>query len=98
LLPAAIVCIGSAEFESRNMVRNTSVLIIIVDEFKSGTEAKAGGIWPLLDAVCGLFVVELAGVIYEVRKFSPIESAERVVAFGLELNADEAAYQETSGE
>lgn len=98
LLPVAIVCVGSAAFESRNMVRNTSVLIIIIDEFKSGTEAQAGGIWPLLDTVCGLFVVELAGVVYEVQKFSPIESGERVVAFGIELNAGEAAYQETVDE
>jgi hypothetical protein len=104
-LPSAVVCIGSGEFESNGLVGNMSVLIIVIDQFKAGTEAKAGGIWPLVDSVCASFMPqvgagaapvmpEIDGVEYELKSFAPIESSERVVAFGIELNAALSAEYE----
>lgn len=108
-LPCAVVCIGSADFESSGLVSNKSVLVIVVDEFKAGTDAKAEGIWPLVDSVCASFMPQVEegkvpempvidGVEYELKSFSPIDSAERVVAFGIELTAAEAAFYEIDEE
>jgi hypothetical protein len=104
-LPAAVVCVGNAEHESSGLVRNLAVLVIVIDEFKGKTEAKAAGIWPLVDSVCASFMPQVTpgavpvmpvidDVEYELKSFSPIESGERVVAFGIELNAAEAAFYE----
>lgn len=105
VLPAAVVCIGSAGFESSGLVRNKSVLIVVIDEFKVKTDARAAGIWPLVDSVCASFMPQVTprtapvlpiidGVEYELKSFSPVESGERVVAFAIELNAAEAATYE----
>ena len=102
ILPAAIVCIGNGAFESFGLVRKPSLLIIIADNFKADTEAKAEGIWPLLDKVFASFVPQVAtgeapempvidGVEYELKNFSPIDSSERIVAFGIEIEGSDSA-------
>ena len=104
-LPAAVVCVGNGAFKSRGLARDTTVLIIVVDSFKSGTEAKAKGVWPLIDTTCNLFIPQVEpkklpvmpiidGVEYELRNFIPIESEERISAFGIELNGAEGAVYE----
>ena len=98
VLPAAIVCIGSADFDSHGLVRNGSVLIILADNFKKDTEAKAGGIWPLIDSVCASFMPQVTpgqlpvmpvieGVEFELKSFSPIESQGSLVTFERTNNA-----------
>jgi hypothetical protein len=103
ILPAAVVCMGNGAFESHGLVRNPSMLVIVVDEFKKDTETKAEGIWPLLDAVFESFTPQvedgnvpvIEGVEFELKDYSPIESDARVVAFAVLLEGAESAITET---
>ena len=101
LLPCAIVLIGGCEFSEDAMNRELTLGIAVFDEFKAATPDKAAGMFPIIDAVCELFVPEIEqgtqtityrtidGMDWFAKRFSSLDSPEHIAAFGIDIAATE---------
>lgn len=105
VLPGAVVCIGECTFENDGLVRDKDIIIAVADSFKASTNAKAHGIWAIVDSVCAMFILKVEpgtvpqrciinGVEFTLKGFTPIPSKSNIVAFAITLSAVEAASYE----
>ncbi len=103
-LPAAIVCIGSGDFEGSGLERKATVAIIVVADYSKTGAGRAANVWGLVDAVTEAFAPSvdpatgeplwqtLNDVHYVPRSWTPVDSpALRVAAFAVELETHELA-------
>ncbi len=102
VLPCAVVFLGSAEFADCGLTRENTVAAALFGEFQAGTQEKAEGVFPLVDAVQNMFlpvagaglaavIPTIGGAEFELRRITAIDSPERISAFVVELAASDAA-------
>lgn len=100
-LPAAVVCIGDADYADDALSRTIRPLVIVADRFQRGQAGRAGGVWDLVEAVEQLylpsFVAETdpsfpadAGIEFVVRAWAPIDGTRALAAYSLTLEGVEA--------
>lgn len=94
-MPAAVVCIGGAEFPYAAATRQFNPAVVIVDRLQSTLEDRSRSIWDLLDSTLDLFMtenpgeaLEINGVSYIPENFEPVVLGGQVSAYLLTLHAD----------
>ena len=103
-LPAAIVAIGTVDYENEALKRTIRPMIFIVGEFNRYLNGDAARIWDLTEQVLsvflprstpeGLFQPEACGIEFVPESAVPIESEENVSAYLLTLSGYEFLNQE----
>lgn len=98
-LPAAVVAIGTVDYENEALKRTIRPMIFLVGEFNRFLDGDAAGIWDLAEQVLGVFLPrpteaglerrEVCGIDFIPEQVSPIESEENVSACCVTLSGIE---------
>ena len=90
-LPAAVVCIGSGEFDPSLTIRTMRPGIVIIDQLQIDHN-RAASVWDILDSTVNAFIVndeprKINDVYYAPGNFVPVAASSNKSAYMLELNA-----------
>ena len=92
-LPAAVVAIGTIEYDHDALKRTIRPMIFIVGEFNRYLSGDAAGIWELTEQVLSAFLPTLTpegrGIEFVPDSVTPIQSEENVSAYLVTLEGTE---------
>lgn len=98
--PAAIVCIGAIQPSDQNLDRTIRPLVVIMDMYRKGEQARAASVWRMAEAVADRFSVKydgvnppqiplVGGLEWAVGQMLPLDSKRHLSAVSLELSGVE---------
>ena len=103
-LPAAIVAIGTVDYEHDALKRTIRPMVVVVGEFNRYLNGDAAGIWELTERVVGAFLPaltpeglnqpEVCGIEFVPESAVPIQSEENVSAYLVTLEGTEFLSKE----
>lgn len=98
-LPAAVVAIGTVDFENDGLKRTIRPMIFVVGEFDRYLSGDAAGIWSLTERALSAFLPtltpdglnqpEICGIEFVPESIAPIQSDENISAYVITLEGVE---------
>lgn len=96
--PKAIVAVGNGSFDTHSLVREYSLAVVIITDFRADKSGKADELFRAIEAVERLFTPSASGVPasyggaeFELRSFRSLPLDVKTNAVVVELNATDSA-------